>query len=89
MTYETPSAPSKKQTARSNTRKRKQQLDAVDSALLSQIEKCSGNEDGDEASSFGQHVAFCLRRLSDRQRALACIEIDKALFNIEFPDDLY
>ena len=45
----------------------------------SKFEKCSVNEDGGEASSFDQHVAFCLSRLSDRQRAIACIEIDKAL----------
>ena len=41
----------------------------------------------DEAGSFEDHVAARLRRFSARQRAKACLEIDRILYDIEFPNE--
>lgn len=71
----------------STQRKRKKQSatadDSLDTALLSQINKLTDPED--EAAAFGSHVASRLRGFSKHQMAIACVEIEKVLLNIEFP----
>lgn len=64
-------------------KRRKKQAVDFDEALFSHLTKVTSEKD--EADSFGEHVAARLRSFTPRQRALACLEIDKVLFNIEFP----
>ena len=66
-------------------KRRKKQVSSsdFDEALFSQISKLASERD--EAGSFGEHVGARLRSFTPRQRALACLEIDKVLFNVEFP----
>ena len=61
----------------------------VDKALLSSLNNLQRDQSEDEAGSFGEHVVSSLRRFTNRQRAIACIEINKLLFKIEFPNDPY
>ena len=39
----------------------------------------------DEESLYADHIAAILRRFNPRQKALARVQIDQVLFNIEFP----
>ena len=57
-------------------------MDELDQALISRLDKL---QDGEAA--FGDHIASCLRQLNPRQRAIARVEIDKLLLNIQFPAD--
>ena len=43
----------------------------------------------DEEGLFGGHVASRLRQLTDRQKAIAYVEIDKLLLKIQYPNDAY
>ena len=61
----------------------------VDKALLSSLHNLQRDQSEDEAGSFGEHVASRLRHFTNRQRAIACIEINKLLLKIEFPNDPY
>ena len=63
-------------------RKRQESMDELDQALISRLDKL---QDGEAA--FGDHVASCLQQLNPRQRAITRVEIDKLLFNIQFPAD--
>ena len=72
------------------TRKRKRResgIDEVDEALLSTLDKLHQHQDGEKA--FGEHIASCLRQLNPHQRAIARVEIDKVLLNLQFPEDPY
>ena len=40
-----------------------------------------------EEDYFGRHVAAVLKRLPNRAKAVARLEIDKILLNVEFPDN--
>ena len=67
-------------------KRRKQQVgDNLDTLIMTKIEKLSAEQD--EASSFGEHVASRLRVFTLRQRARACLETDRVLFDIEFPNE--
>ena len=63
-------------------KKKKKANDQVDELLVAELQK-----EHDEAGSFGDHVAARLRRFSARQRAKACLEIDRILYDIEFPNE--
>ena len=43
----------------------------------------------DAEGHYGRHVAATLRKLNPRQQAIAKLQIDQVLFNIEFPSDRY
>lgn len=45
-----------------------------------------GTEPVDGVKGFCDNIAFRLRNFSPRLRALAYIEIEKTLFNLEFPE---
>ena len=60
-------------------KKKKKASDQVDELLVAELQI-----ERDEAGSFGDHVAARLRRFSARQRAKACLEIDRIL---EFPNE--
>ena len=62
-------------------------IDEMDAALIKRLEGLQQQQAGEAA--FGEHVAFGLRQMNPRQRALARIEIDEALLNIQFPEDAY
>ena len=71
-------------TVQGGSHKRKRQessIDEIDEALLSRLEKVQQQQDGE--ASFGEHIAACLREMNPRQRAIARIEIDKLLMNIQ------
>ena len=55
--------------------------DPIDKLLVSKIQKMSSERD--ESSAFGDHVAAKLRKFSHHQRARACMEIDRVLYDIE------
>ena len=57
-------------------------MDELDQALISRLDKL---QDGEAA--FGDHVAACLRQFNPRQRAIARVEIDRLLLNIQFPPE--
>ena len=63
-------------------KKKKKASDQVDELLVAELQK-----ERDEAGTFGDHVAARLRRFSARQRAKACLEIDRILYDIEFPNE--
>ena len=80
-------SPSSRSTSpQSKRRKKKDTVDNLDRLLVSQIDHLTAERD--EASSFGEHVASRLKGFTPRERALACLEIDKVLLNIEFPNDI-
>lgn len=62
-------------------RKKKASVDPLDDYLLSELAKSSAP---DECRSFGDHVAARLKTFSAQQRARACIEIDKVLYEIQY-----
>ena len=68
-------------TSSSSQRKRRKKCaaDNLDKLLVDKL-----MSERDEASSFGEHVAACLQSFTPRQRAIACLEIDKVLLSIEF-----
>ena len=75
--------------SRSKSRKRKkQQADEVDDALLARLEGIQ-KEKQDEEGSFCESIASQLRTFTNRQKAVAYVEINKLLLNIEFPSDPY
>ena len=63
----------------------KQRKHEADELLVLQIEKLTSERD--EASSFGEHVASRLQQFTPIQRARACMEIDKVLYDIQFPNE--
>ena len=52
---------------------------------LSRLDSLQQHQDGDTA--FGEHVAACLRQMHPSQRAIARIEIDKVLLQIQYPEE--
>ena len=76
-------SPTLRSTSPQRKRKKKNAVD-VDELL---VEKLTSHQD--EASSFGEHVAARLRGFTARQRAMACLEIDRVLLNIEFPPEVH
>ena len=64
-------------------------MDDVDNALLSRLDSLQGMEKQDEEGAFGENVASRLRKFSSRQKAIAYVEINKLLLNIQFPNDPY
>ena len=85
-----PSIPLVPDTVTASHKKRKRENscgDELDTALLKRLEGLQQQQDGEAA--FGEHVASCLRQMNPRQRALARIEIDKVILNIQFPEDSY
>ena len=47
----------------------------------------SQNTQMDDEEFFGRHIGAALRRLSPKQKALAKLQIEQVLVNIEFPND--
>ena len=68
-------------------------LDVLDEALLKSLEgiqerrtaRAEENKVMDAEGHFGEHVAATLRRFTPQQRAIAKLEIDRVLVNVEFP----
>lgn len=84
---ERPSSAQQQSLSASNEPKKNQRdCYALEMAILSELRKLS-NKDEDAASAFGRHVSSRLRRLTPRQNAIACLEINKLLLNIEFPNE--
>lgn len=82
----TTSAPqARKNSPSRGPKKRKKTSDPVEEYLIAELSKTS---ERDEATSFGDHVAARLRSFSAEQRARACLEIDKVLYDVQFPSQL-
>ena len=69
-------------------RKRSENGDEVEKALLLRLQMLQQQQDGEAA--FGEHVAASLglRQLNPRERAIAKIEIDKILFKVQYSEDI-
>jgi len=61
----------------------------VDRILLTKLESFKKEKDLDEEGAFCESLAQRIRHFSSRQKAIAYIEINKLLLNIEFPGDPY
>lgn len=59
----------------------------VDSAILKCLKGLEDKEPRmlDEEELFGMHIAAVLRRLTNRQKAIARLRIQKVLTDVEFP----
>ena len=66
------------------TRGKEKELDDVEKALIERLEQLKKPHE-DEAAAFGNHIAARLRTFSPRQYAMACVDIEKILFDIQFP----
>ena len=72
-------------------KKRSSTIDDNDEMLITSIknlrERQQDKQKGqlDEETHFGLQVAETLRRFNSKQRALAKLQIDQVLFNVEFP----
>ena len=66
----------------SGRKHKRQEIDELDQVLISKLDKLQDRE-----GTFGDHVASCLRQLNPCQRAIARVEIDKLLLNMQFPED--
>ena len=67
-------------------RKRSENGDEVEKALLLRQQTLQQQQDGEAA--FVEHVAASLRQLNPRERAIAKIEIDKILFKVQYSEDV-
>ena len=67
-------------------KEKREELDDVEKALIERLEQLK-KPHKDEAAAFGNHIAARLRTFSPRQYAIAmaCIDIEKNLFDIQFP----
>ena len=62
-------------------------MDNVEKALMEGFNKLTEPRDQSDAEDmFGLHVAAVLKTLSPQQRALSKFEIDRLLYNIQFPN---
>ena len=65
-------------------------VDEVDEALLKGLyqmeESRAQRKKDDEEEFFGKHVAAVLRRLPNRERAMARLRIQQVLMDVEFPE---
>ena len=76
--------PSTRSTSPPLRKRKKKCSDPVEELLISELGRTAAR---DEACSFGDHVAARLRGFSAQQRARACLEIDRVLYDIEFPNE--
>ena len=65
-------------------KRKREEIDDVERALIERLEQLKKPHQ-DEAAAFGNHIAARLRTFTPRQYAMACLEIEKVLFNIQFP----
>ena len=70
--------------------------DEIDDMLMRSLKdiqerqnKRSGTDTSDGETHFGNHVAATLRRLTPKQQAIAKLQIDQILLNVEFPCEPY
>ena len=75
-------APSKKKIKTSNSNEME---DLIVSSLKNLQERRRERVCLDEAGHFGHQIAATLRRFTPRQMALAKLQIEQVLFNVEFP----
>ena len=67
--------------------------DNIDEMLITSIKNLRERQQDkqkrqlDEETHFGLQVAETLRRFSSKQKALAKLQIDQVLFNVEFPPE--
>ena len=59
--------------------------EAIVNSLNGLMEIRKQKQQKDEESLYADHIAAILRRFTPRQKALARVQIDQVLFNIEFP----
>ena len=59
--------------------------EAIVSSLNGLMEFRKQKQQKDEESLYADHIAAVLHRFNPRQKALARVQIDQVLFNIEFP----
>ena len=74
---------STKTTKQNNKKRSRGGMDDLEVAILS---KLRAEDECDAEEHFGLHVASILRSLTPRQRAYTKIEIDRLLFNAQFPE---
>ena len=70
---------------RPHKRNRISELEDVEKTLTERLEQLKKPEDQDEATAFGNHVAARLKSFTPRQYAIACLQIEKVLVNVQFP----
>lgn len=82
--------PIKLPTKRKNSSQKRDEVEELMITELKEIqERRTAKELTDDEGYFGQHVAATLRKFNDRQKAIAKIQIEQLLVNIEFPSDPY
>ena len=82
--------PIKLPTKRKNSSQKRDEVEELMITELKEIQKRrTAKELTDDEGYFGQHVAATLRKFNDRQKAIAKIQIEQLLVNIEFPSDPY
>ena len=54
-------------------------------AIVNSLKGLNQKQVSDEEELFGKHVAAVLRRLPNREKAMAKLQIQQVLTNIEFP----
>lgn len=62
-------------------------MEEVDDAILKMLARSQDTSPTDDEEFFGRHISAALRRLGPKQRALAKLQIEQVLVNIEFPND--
>ena len=70
-------------------RKKSRVGDDVEELLVRNLKQLEERRGDDEEELFGRTVAATLRRLSQRQRAVAKMRIQTMLLDIEFPEEAY
>ena len=71
----------------STTKKRK--TSSMDQAIIKCLKHLDEKQPTrvlDEEELFGMHIAAVLRRLTNRQKAMARLKIEQVLTDVEFPD---
>ena len=66
-------------------RKRDSELDEVGKTLIERLEQLKKILHQDEAAAFGNHNAARLHTFTSRHYAIACLQIEKVLVDIQFP----
>ena len=61
------------------------EMDPIEKGLLERLEHLKNPKDVDEAEVFGKHVAARRRTFNPRQYAMACLQIEKVLVDVQFP----